>query len=206
MVHPHEGSGCSCAHQEEAVSGGITLLPYIDKEAISALNQYKNTIQSLFRPFDQRFEDISCRSDDDSTELIIHVPFLSPCKLTSLRMIGGAHGTHPKDLHLYTNIDGGLDFDSIADLKETDRITLNPHIFCGTADYPVRPAKFNNVYSLDIYINESVGGDYVELHWIGIHGIPSKAERRPVVTVYESRPNLADHQIKDLNAPNFTLG
>eukprot|EP00922_Rhytidocystis_sp_ex-Travisia-forbesii_P053628 GHVS01079595.1.p1 GENE.GHVS01079595.1~~GHVS01079595.1.p1 ORF type:complete len:106 (-),score=20.47 GHVS01079595.1:150-467(-) len=79
--------------------------------------------------------------------------------------------------------------------------------FHGSLEYPLKAAKLLNVNTLTLYFHGCLGGDSAEcmkLFYIGLRGIGSSAQRKAVVTVYETLPNIADHEVHEDNAtPHF---
>ena len=81
------------------------------------------------------------------------------------------------------------DLDTVCEIPHTQTIENLVEDPCGVVEYPLRVARFSQVNSLCIAIPGPV-----ELFYIGLKGLASGDQRKAVVTVYESRANLADHQ------------
>lgn len=205
MPGEHGSGNCSCA---DAVAPLDTqnLLPFINAEGISALNErVPRSALALFKPFNERLQETpGCSSADGDHELMIHIPFTTPCKITSIRVIGGENGTSPKHVKLYTNHDT-LDFLTVHDTPPTQCVDLVED-YCGVLDYPLKATKFSNVTHLTLYFTETYGADTTHLFYIGLLGLGSGYKRSAVVTVYEARANLSDHDVKsDHLAPSLGL-
>lgn len=62
-----------------------------------------------------------------------------------------------------------------------------------------RPTKFANVRTLTIYIPDAQGADSARLYYLGFTGSFQRFTNQPIITVYESRPQLADHKITGIH-------
>jgi hypothetical protein len=200
MVGTH-GSFCQCQHELAEPAGGTQWLnEYIDIQNVVSINEeHSGACKSLFRPYSKRLVDPepTCRLIDEDPELIeeglvIHVPFTCAVKLTGITIIGGDNGRCPDTVRLFSDL---ADPSSINDIREPSQ-SIDPLVedFCGVVEYPLRPVKFANINSLTIQFPCK---DAMEVNWIGIKGIASGEQRRAVVTVYEARPNVADHEVKE---------
>jgi hypothetical protein len=57
--------------------------------------------------------------------------------------------------------------------------------------------KFQNVFQLVLHISAE-DKDQIGVTYIGIRGIQTSVKRtQPVLTTYESKPNVADHKVDD---------
>jgi hypothetical protein len=200
------GNGCSCEHDlSQPMDGTEWLDKWIDFDNMETINVLEGTrISSIFRPYSERLNDplIPCEyhedefdDDDDSqdTGIVIVVPFTSPVKLTGLCIIGGPNGRSPNRVDLYSNLQS---IDSVCEVTPSQIIDSLVEDFCGVIEYPLRPVRFSQVTRLAIRFPRQ---DNCQLFWIGIKGIASGDQRKAVVTVYESRPNLSDHQVTETN-------
>eukprot|EP01069_Polyplicarium_translucidae_P006224 Polyplicarium_translucidae@DN2924_c0_g2_i1.p4 len=199
------GSGCGCQHENE-VTGEPFLLEHIDVENVRGLNCIsEKSAQLVFRSFDKRLdEDRFCRSESGDPEIIVHIPFRSPCKLSGLRVIGGDDGAAPKTVRVFADQED-LDFTSIEDAKEVQKLSLVED-FHGSVEYPLKVTKLLNVSSLALHFTEPFSADFLKVHWIAIQGTCAGGQRRAVATVYESRPNIDDHSVRgDENRPHWDV-
>jgi hypothetical protein len=109
-------------------------------------------------------------------------------KITGLTVIGGENGKSPCKVNLFANLS---DPTSVMDVSSPTQSVDLVEDFCGTIEYPLRVTRFSQVNYLTLEFPPS--GD-MQVFWIGLKGIASGDARKAVVTVYESRANLADHQ------------
>ena len=204
MVGSH-GSACQCQHDLAEPAPGLQWLhEYIDKENISSLNEENvNASKNLFRPYSDRLTDplLPCRlSQEEEPEfteegLVIHVPFVCPVKLTGISVIGGDAGASPNRLQLFANLhDCGSEID-VSEPSQTIECLVED--FCGVVEYPLRPVRFSQVNSVTLQFPHKEDGGPIEVNWIGLKGIASGDQRKAVLTAYESRANVADHEVKE---------
>lgn len=188
------GAGCGCVHEEDLSQTAVWLLPWIDVDNVTGLNEDEaGTAKRVFRPYDNRLDDtLFVESPEGDPELMVVVPFTSPIKLASVIVIGGDEGTCPSKVRLYVNREG-LDFSSVADVEATQELDLIED-FHGAAEIPVRAAKFGQVTLLHMFFPESFAEDRTRIHWIGLKGTGSEYKREAVMCVYEAVPNAADHK------------
>jgi len=209
------GSGCGCQHDlSQPIDGTEWLDKWIDHDGIEVLNEFVagSAAKSLFRPYSERLQDpeIPCQykvPEDDEENLfgndtspdclVVSVPFTCPVKISGLCVIGGPNGCSPSRVDLYSNPPS---IDTVHEVAVSQSIDPLVEDFCGVVEYPLRPVKFSQVTRLVLSFPGSTPTESaVQLYWLGIKGIASGDQRRAVVTVYESRPNLSDHPVKDSN-------
>lgn len=136
---------------------------------------------------------------------IIHVPFTTPCKLTGVHVIGGENGTHPTKVRIFANNVDDVDFNNVHDMEPIQEVELVED-FHGALEYPLKVTKLQNVSRVSLYFHGTLMDDAqaLTLHYVGLRGQGSNAQRKPVVTVYESMPNRADHEVpEDSITPQF---
>ncbi|KAL8275909.1 hypothetical protein Esti_000171 [Eimeria stiedai] len=200
------GDGCGCKPEAE-LGVGEFLLSYINKEGIRGINeQVVGSAKKTIRPYDERLDESQfCRSEEGDAELIIYIPFLSPCKkVTSLIVIGGAEGKAPSKLKLFANRED-LDFSNVRDTECIQELELSED-FHGSLEYPLKVTKLQNVSSLSLYFPENFGGGCTEIFYIGLRGVGSKYQRKAVQTVYEAQANVKDHkQPGDMFVPQMGI-
>ncbi len=56
------------------------------------------------------------------------------------------------------------------------------------AEHPFRMAKFSNVRSLTLFIDENHGGDTTRVNYLALKGIFTPLKSEPIVAQYELRP------------------
>lgn len=201
----HHGEGCGCV---EDVVGAEFLLPYIDTDGVHALNEKVRFSPNLFvfKAYSRRLDDSAfCESLPPDRELIIHVPFTTPCKLTGVHVIGGENGTHPTKVRIFANNVDDVDFNNVHDMEPIQEVELVED-FHGALEYPLKVTKLQNVSRVSLYFHGTLMDDAqaLTLHYVGLRGQGSNAQRKPVVTVYESMPNRADHEVpEDSITPQF---
>ncbi|KYF45061.1 thioredoxin family Trp26 protein [Toxoplasma gondii TgCatPRC2] len=188
------GPQCGCVHETD-LKGAQFLLPYINLEGIRGLNeQVQNSARTIFKSYEDRLDETKfCRSEEDDPELMIHIPFKSPCKISSLHLIGGDNGRSPASVKIYADQEN-LDFSTVHDtpcIQEVELVTD----FHGAVEYPLKVTKLQNVTCLTLFFPQNMGGDFLELFYIGLRGEGSNYQRRAVVTVYEANANPADHEV-----------
>ena len=197
------GAGCGCVPEDQGAASGYWLYSSIDHPAIASSGASPaGSASRLFRPYDQRLDDtIVCQSEDlADPEIIICVSLTSPSKLTALTVITG-EGFHAPSVRLFANAPA-CDFSIVHDREPTQDINLVPD-FHGSIEYPLRTSKFSQLQNLTLHFPAE---EAVHLHWIGLKGVASGDKRQAVVTVYEAKPNLADHAVKgETSAPRFDV-
>merc|ERR1712216_476189 len=132
---------------------------------------------------------------DDDPELLIHIPFISPLKITGITVVGGDNGTSPNRVAFHMNRQE-LDFGSVGDAIPVQEIELAED-FHGAIQYPTRAARLANVTHLSLYFPTSYGEEQTRIHWIGLWGVGSEHKRQAVQCVYESQPQAKEGWIKD---------
>lgn len=160
------------------------------------------------------------RSDCDE-QLIIHIPFNnSSIKLYSLILRTNGDLYCPKTIKLYKN-DTSIDFDNIEQKKPTYEL-VHPHegvMYNEEEELPetidvddfiehhLPRHKFTGVHQLTIFV-ESVYGEEEEcrLHSIELRGEYIELNRDPVISLYESAANPADHaKVQGLDSNGFSI-
>lgn len=196
------GPDCTCS---ECVLGDnetiVDLTSSVDTDNVYALNEkVEQSCKKLFRPKMKMLDRTEfSESNDDDPEFIIHIPFKSQVKIYSMTMIGGEDGTSPAQVKLYVNQEN-VDFD-LADVKPAQ--TLN----CvenreGELPYILIPAKFNNTWSVTLFVTLNHGGSNTKIYYIGFEGIASHKRKKILVGNYELKP-LPD-TIKQSSEHNIT--
>lgn len=98
-------------------------------------------------------------------------------------------------LKVFINRDD-IDFSDAEDLPATQLIEIMEDVPQGQVpDYPVKPHKFSNVYSLLMYVPDNFGADSSIISYLGFKGEGTGIIRKaPTGVVYESKPMLEDHK------------
>ncbi|KIM30979.1 hypothetical protein M408DRAFT_65529 [Serendipita vermifera MAFF 305830] len=189
----HEHGGHS--HSHDAPLEDIpreTLYSIIDHQNVLALNVVQQN--NILKPWEDRNdESVYLESDEDTgAEMMIKIPFAdSSAKLLSMLVKSGPGEQTASVIKLFVNEDN-LDFDDVANRPASQEFEIP--ISREVGEYQLRPAKFSNVRTLTIYIPDAQGADSVRLYYLGFTGSFQKMTNQPIITVYESRPQLADHK------------
>jgi hypothetical protein len=85
-----------------------------------------------------------------------------------------------------------IDFDDVADRVPNQEFNVSQGREVG--EYSVKAAKFSNVSSLTLFFPSSQGAESTRIYYIGFLGFWSQQMDKPVITVYEARPNISDHE------------
>eukprot|EP00920_Eleutheroschizon_duboscqi_P020344 GHVT01048303.1.p1 GENE.GHVT01048303.1~~GHVT01048303.1.p1 ORF type:complete len:206 (-),score=51.10 GHVT01048303.1:246-863(-) len=199
------GVGCGCKDEEESV-GSRSLLPFIDLAAVRGLNEaVAGTAAGVFKTYDKRLQHAPVlTSADGDPELLVQVPFISPCSVCSLAVIGGDDGRAPKRVRIFANRDD-LDFSNVEEGVPVQSLDLAVD-FHGAINYPLKVSRLQSVTSLWLHFPEPVEGDTIEIFYIGLRGVGSNLQRQPVVTVYEAQGNRSDHAVPDDERNFFNFG
>ncbi|CAI2380939.1 unnamed protein product [Moneuplotes crassus] len=174
---------------------GIDLYGAIELEGLQAFNEEEEgSTKFVIKPREEMLEESkgTLRSDDD-VELVIKIPFTSKVKIKAITIIGGEDGTAPKSIKLYPDL-ASVDFSILEDNEPAQEIDLIEDNSEGRVDYPVKLTKFQSVGTLTIGIDQNYGADNTEIKYIGFKGENLNQKAQAVITVYESRANLADHK------------
>jgi hypothetical protein len=203
--------GC-CAHDHdcEATDCGASysLYKHISPSNIRCLNeQLDGSCKNVFRPWSERLSPVSTplRSNEDDTELLIHVSFDGTVKLKAISVIGGTNGTFPSKMRVFINRDD-MDFTTTADVKPVQEWDLQEDQ-SGNIEYPTVVSKFGGVSCIDIHFTGNFGADFTEIDFIGLKGEFSEGKREAVVAVYETRPVPGDHKVGGMSeGSNWRVG
>mmetsp|Transcript_3458 Transcript_3458/g.2923 ORF Transcript_3458/g.2923 Transcript_3458/m.2923 type:complete len:195 (+) Transcript_3458:48-632(+) len=176
---------------------GIDLYGAIDIPGLQAFNEEQDdSTKFVIRPKEDMLEESKgvLRSDDDH-ELVIKIPFTTKVKIKAITIIGGENGSAPKTLKLYTDLNN-VDFSILEENEPSQTLDLIEDNLDGAVEYPIKLTKFQNVGTLTLGIDENYGEEQTEIRYIGLKGenLNISTQQKAVVTVYESRANLADHK------------
>ncbi|KAG7918576.1 hypothetical protein KL927_002033 [Ogataea polymorpha] len=167
-------------------------------------------LEKLFKTQTNKYEVIpEIRSDADN-QFILRIPFQGSVKLYSIILRTARQPDHcPRNIKLYKNQDS-LDFDSVADTKATHEIEqpqigleldgeLPREIVADDTfvEHYLPRHHFSGVSSLTLFFqnNWSQNDDEVlKLYSIELRGEFTPLTKDPVVTIYESAANPADHK------------
>lgn len=168
------------------------LFSRIDRDNVVALNAAEpGKGPEVIKPWDKRLDEEAYLESDADDQMIIRVPFTGSVKLRALLLKAGPADQTPTKVLLYNNIEHA-DFSVLSDLQPTQEFNVAPGREVG--EYHVMPAKFPNATSVTLFFPGSQGGDTTRIYYVGVLGQFSERKNQPLLTVYESRPNLADHE------------
>ena len=138
--------------------------------------------------------------------MVVVIPFKAELRLKFLNVIGAPNGNAPSRVKLYKN-EEVVDFSIIEDKKPLMIIDLEENLE-GRHDYPIIVSKFNNVTKLVLGFEDTFGGDFSQINFIGLRGtfIRDTGKKLGKIT-YEVRADWRDHQkLKDEKAHASSMG
>jgi len=199
--HNHRDNGHEHCHDEShdhdhdhnAETGpSDNLYPHIDLANVTALNVDDDTPGAkVIKPWHERTDETAWIESDADDQMIIRIPFTGSVKLRSVLLKCGPGDQTPAKVFLFANEDN-LDFSDIADKTPTQEFSIPQNRDVG--EYAVKVAKFSNLSSITLFFPASQGADSIRIYYVGLRGSWSERKRDPVITVYESQANLADHE------------
>jgi hypothetical protein len=147
----------------------VSLREFINKTTLSCLNQdLRHPAENLL----QANEDLVLASDESvDHQLVIRFEFMQPVKVAGILLRGKDDETRPTQVKLFTN-KLSLDFAEAEDseaLQELDLSAENPTKFT-----PVRFVKFQNLTSMQIYVQENGGADVTQISKFDLFGFPAE--------------------------------
>lgn len=183
----------------------------VDTFNVTALNvsNPKDDVPKLFKTAATRNELKPVIKSDADAQLILHIPFLNgSVKLHSVILRTNGADFCPKTIKLWKN-NKSLDFESI-DTKPHFQIT-HPRVGTDYADVDELPDELDNeaqfvehhlprhvfsgVRHLTLFVEDIYGNEEeTHLHSVELRGEFTELLRDPVITVYESAANPADHK------------
>ncbi|KIY63538.1 DUF1000-domain-containing protein [Cylindrobasidium torrendii FP15055 ss-10] len=197
MAHEHNDH---CGHEahdhdhDHDAPGNLgpsdTLYPYIDFENVVALNA-ETEGRVAIKPWHERQSEEKFIESDADDQLILRVPFTGSVKLRAILLKTGPGEQTPDKVCIFANEDN-LDFSDVSERKPIQEFDVPESRDVG--EYAVKPAKFSNVTSVTLFFPGSLGGDTTRLYYVGFLGHWTERKTNPVITVYESQANLADHE------------
>jgi len=198
MAHNHGHGDCHDEshdhdHDHPSETGpSDNLYAYIELANVTALNVSENTPGAkVIKPWHERLDETVWIDSDADDQLIVRVPFTGSVNLRSVLLKCGPGEQTPANVRLFANSDH-LDFSDIADRTCAQELNIPQGREVG--EYAVKPAKFQNVSSVTLFFPSSQGAETIRIYYIGLRGTWTERKRDPVITVYESRANLADHE------------
>ncbi|KAH7884580.1 galactose-binding domain-like protein [Phlebopus sp. FC_14] len=202
--HQHDDPCGHESHEHNHHSGDVgpndNLFAYIDRPNVVALNATSSG-SSVIKPWHERTsEEVYLESDADE-QLIIRVPFTGTVKLRSLLLKAGPGDQTPEKVLMFVN-EPSLDFSDAQDKSPTQVFEVAEGR--DVTEYAVRASKSSNVSSVTIFVPSNRGADATRLYYVGFLGQWTERRSNPVITVYEARANLADHEKIQGTEGNFS--
>ncbi|RKP39774.1 galactose-binding domain-like protein [Dimargaris cristalligena] len=199
MIHSHgHGHGHDHDHDhshdlEPALKD--SLYSKIDIDNVRGYNESDTgAAKGIIKPWHQRKERTPCLESDCDEQLIVFIPLTGMAKIKSILLIGGPGAQSPAKLKVFINSDD-IDFDNVEDRTCTQEWDLIEDSGKDVVEYHTRITKFGNVRSLTLYFPENFGEDTTRLQYIGLTGEWTELRDEPLLTVYELKPNMADHKV-----------
>uniref|UniRef100_A0A060T4I9 ARAD1A17974p n=1 Tax=Blastobotrys adeninivorans TaxID=409370 RepID=A0A060T4I9_BLAAD len=207
--HDHGGHDHGHGHSHTPppdTNASQSLYQHIYHDNIRTLNEAEpNSGKLVFKKWEDRLDTTDTVESDVDEQLLFFVPFTGLVRLHSLLIRTTTDDRAPNTIKLFKNRDD-LDFSTVADLQATAKFE-HPFGVGGSEDedpeqvteegiveYALNRAHFSNVTSLAIFIEDNHGADISKILYIGLRGEWTKLNRAPVVTLYESAANPADHK------------
>ncbi|KAF8896495.1 galactose-binding domain-like protein [Infundibulicybe gibba] len=197
MPHQHDDN---CAHESHdhdhdhdhpsETGSKDNLFQHIDRSNVVALNA-SGQGPEVIKPWHERLDESKALESDADDQMIIRIPFTGSVKLRSLLLKTGPAGQTPSKVALFVN-EPSLDFDDISDRTPIQEFDIPQGREVG--EYSIRTAKCSNVSSVTLFFPASQGSDTIQLYYAGFMGVWSERKTNPVITVYETQANLADHE------------
>ncbi|KZO97308.1 DUF1000-domain-containing protein [Calocera viscosa TUFC12733] len=168
-----------------------SLYAQIDLPNVVALNSTDASPgRSVMKPHAQRDDELVYVESDADDQLIFRIPFTANVKLKSIMIKTGPGEQTAEKVLLFPNEDN-LDFSDVQDKKPAQELEC-PQVR-EAVEYPVKAAKFSSCRSITLFFPSSVGGETTRVYYIGFYGEWQPLQDKPVIAVYESKPQLADH-------------
>ncbi|KAH9838796.1 galactose-binding domain-like protein [Rhodofomes roseus] len=198
MPHTHDHGNCNDEHHDhhhdipEGTGPRDNLYSHIDRDNVIVLNaQAPANGPEVIKPWDQRLDEEKYIESDADDQIIIRVPFTGAVKLRAILVKSGPGDQTPAKMSIFNNLEH-VDFSNITDMKSVQEFDVAQGRDIG--EYHVMPAKFSSVTSVTLFFPESQGADTTRIYYVGFLGTFSGERKgQPIITVYESRPNIADH-------------
>ncbi|KDR79054.1 hypothetical protein GALMADRAFT_244808 [Galerina marginata CBS 339.88] len=186
----HESQDHDHDHDAENLGFQDNLFMRIDRQNVVALNALGNPSE-IIKPWHTRLDETKYLESDADDQLIIRVPFTGTVRLKAILLKAGPAGQTPERVTLFPN-EPNLDFDDIGDRTPAQEFAVPQNRDIG--EYSVKTAKFSNLSSLTLFIPASQGAETTRIYYIGLLGTWTEHNNQPVITVYETQANLADHE------------
>lgn len=193
--HGHGSHGHSHDQSDKAgADAGDSLLPYIDTEHMSCLNErVANSCRKIFKPYHVRlqFSEETKLSSDVDEQLILQIPFTDLVRIRSFQVVCEDPDLAPAHVKLFKD-QSSIDFDSVDDVQCTQEFDLTADT-AGDFSYNVKVHKFQATGHLTMFFDTSFDdSEEVEIDYIAIYGDYLYEKSKAVEAVYELRPLASD--------------
>ncbi|KAJ7109028.1 PITH domain-containing protein [Mycena crocata] len=186
----HESTDHDHEHDATDLGPKDNLFNQIDRDNVVALNATGQG-SVVIKPWHERLDEEKSIESDADDQMIIRIPFTSSVKLRSLLLKTGPADQTPEKVLLFCNEDT-CDFGDITDKAPTQEFEVAQGREVG--EYALRTAKFSNVSSVSLFFPASQGADTTQIYYVSFLGHWTERKSSPVITVYETQANLADHE------------
>jgi len=157
------------------------LFPHIDRDNVAALNTSGNG-SDVIKPWHARLDETQFIESDADDQIILRIPFTGLVRLRALLLKAGPGGQTPSKISLFANT-ASLDFDDVSDMTPTQEFNVPQSRDVG--EYAV---------NITLFIPASQGAENTRIYYVGFLGSWTEHKHSPVITVYETQANLADHE------------
>lgn len=190
--------GALHSHDPEYPEDEWNLYSMIDPEQLVCFNATRpEDAAGIFRPFVHRLNEAPFVESNADEELIIVIPFTSPCHIRKMMLIGGGtEDQHPFTVKCYANKED-LTFATVNDVQPQQVFTNLDVNETGTNELILQRAPFTNVSKLTLYICENRGAESSILRYIGFQGEHTHHRQEPVDAEYEVLCNGQDIEQPD---------
>eukprot|EP00048_Salpingoeca_helianthica_P020866 m.8958 g.8958 ORF g.8958 m.8958 type:complete len:208 (-) comp5318_c0_seq1:26-649(-) len=180
----HDLPSCEAAYD--------SLFSCIDTPRLRCLNERtRDSIKGVFRPFSQRADTSKFVESDADEQLLIYVPFTANVSLRTITIAGPEGDEHPRTVKLFSNRND-IDFDKAQQLPALVELSLQPDPR-GACEYALRPAHFQGLQDLTIFVSGNFGADSTRIDFIGLRGTSMKVVRDTIITIAEVAARPQDH-------------
>ena len=179
---------CGCGGPSED-GGSDSLLPYIDRPAVSVLNEEAaGSALHVFKA-ESRASSAGCGATSPAGDalLVFKIPFVCAVNVRSVA-VGARGGGGGLRARLLVNA-----HDADAEAAAEGACTQEFALAVGGAYQALRPSKFNAVHHLTLAVLGRGGGDPLEVFFVGLQGAGTGARAVAVHAAYEARAQATDH-------------
>ncbi|SMN17732.1 similar to Torulaspora delbrueckii TDEL_0F02790 hypothetical protein [Maudiozyma saulgeensis] len=184
---------------------------------------------------DDKFKIDTWLQSDTDCQMVIHIPFTGVCKIDSIILRCNKPNLSeefdaPKTIQIYKNWrkNSNIDFNTLNSnhIKTNHKIEYPQDVGIDPTttevidqdesnmiEFHMPKSKFNDCQSITLFFKDNWSDDEdncCKLYFLEIRGSftgkLAKDNAVPIMTVYESAPNLLDHQRVESDKPNIHLG